>query len=239
MKKAVWKEYFTFSKKERFAVFILFGIIIFFFVLPYFYSREFSRPVVDQKLQQQLEALENTHQDSTVSSNSSESQTTSVSLSSASLFYFDPNRLNAEGFRQLGLRDKTIQTLINYRNKGGHFKQPEDIYKIYGLGKEEADRLIPYIRFTPVEDNGKEAVAQLSQHDPDYKKLDINTATAEEWKTLPGIGDVLSNRIVKFRNSLHGFTSVEDIRRTYGLTDSVFQLIVPYLTISDSTGKSE
>jgi len=230
MKKAVWKEYFTFSKKERFAVFILFGIIIFFFVLPYFYSREFSRPVVDQKLQQQLEALENTHQDSTVSSNSSESQPTPVSLS-ASLFYFDPNRLSAEGFRQLGLRDKTIQTLINYRNKGGHFKQPEDIYKIYGLGKEEADRLIPYIRFTPVEDNGKEAVAQLSQHDPDYKKIDINTATAEEWKTLPGIDDVLSNRIVKFRNSMGGFKSVDDVKKTYGLSDSTFNLIRPYLIL--------
>jgi DNA uptake protein ComE-like DNA-binding protein len=49
---------------------------------------------------------------------------------------------------------------------------------------------------------------------------------------LPGIGDVLSKRIVKFRNSIHGFKSIDDIKKTYGLSDSTFQIILPYLTIS-------
>ncbi|ULT43472.1 hypothetical protein KRR40_08600 [Niabella defluvii] len=34
------------------------------------------------------------------------------------LFSFDPNTLDADGFKKLGLRDKTIRTLLNYRNKG-------------------------------------------------------------------------------------------------------------------------
>jgi hypothetical protein len=46
----------------------------------------------------------------------------------------------------LGLRAKTIQTIINYRSKGGKFKNAEDIRKIWGLRKDEADRLIPYIK---------------------------------------------------------------------------------------------
>ena len=63
-------------------------------------------------------------------------------------------------------------------------------------------------------------------------KIEINTATEEDFKALPGIGDVLSKRIIKFRTSIHGFKSVDDISRTYGLSDSTFQLILPYLTIS-------
>ena len=46
--------------------------------------------------------------------------------------------------------DKTIHTILNYRNKGGRFKQPEDLRKIYGLQKEEADLLIPYVQIKSI-----------------------------------------------------------------------------------------
>ena len=69
-----------------------------------------------------------------------------------------------------------------------------------------------------------------------YKTIDINNATEEDWKSLPGIGDVLSKRIVKFRTSRGGFQSVDDVARTYGLKDSVFQMIRPYLKLA-STGE--
>ena len=35
------------------------------------------------------------------------------------LFEFDPNTINEAGWKRLGLRDKTIQTIQNYLNKGG------------------------------------------------------------------------------------------------------------------------
>ena len=68
-----------------------------------------------------------------------------------------------------------------------------------------------------------------------YKKTNINTATAEDWKAFPGIGDVIANRIVKFRTSMGGFKSVDQVGKTYGLSDSVFQLIKPYLYVKDSS----
>jgi competence protein ComEA len=62
--------------------------------------------------------------------------------------------------------------------------------------------------------------------------IEINTATEDEWKSLPGIGEVLAKRILKFREYAGGFTTVEQVRKTYGLVDSVFQRIVPYLKIN-------
>jgi competence ComEA-like helix-hairpin-helix protein len=153
--------------------------------------------------------------------------------------------LDSADWQRIGLRDKTINIILNYRNKGGRFKQPEDLRKIYGLQKEEADLLIPYVQIKSInklyiqnQKNSNEN-KQTAGIVTSLKKIDINTATAEEFKSLPGIGDILSNRIVKFRSSIHGFKSIEDIRKTYGLSDSTYQLILPYLTINNTISQKD
>lgn len=53
----------------------------------------------------------------------------------------------------------------------------------------------------------------------DLKELvvDINTASATEWDALPGIGEVLSKRVVNYRAALGGFMSVDQVANVYGL----------------------
>lgn len=46
--------------------------------------------------------------------------------------------------------------------------------------------------------------------------LDINAATAEDFKTINGIGEKLSARIVKFRDRLGGFLTSEQLYDVYG-----------------------
>lgn len=148
------------------------------------------------------------------------------------LFEFDPNTLDEAGFITLGLPARTARTIINYRNKGGRFRTAEDLRKIYSLQKEDADRIIPYAKIRTQDGNaivaGNDHPKKVYQKPP-VATLDINTATAEDWKALPGIGDILSVRIVKFRQSIGGFTSIEQVAKTYGLKDSTFQFIKPYL----------
>ncbi|WP_369668949.1 ComEA family DNA-binding protein, partial [Enterococcus faecium] len=54
--------------------------------------------------------------------------------------------------------------------------------------------------------------------------MNINTASDSDWEALPGIGKVLAARIIRFRDKLGGFKTVEEIAKTYGLSDSIFQL---------------
>jgi competence ComEA-like helix-hairpin-helix protein len=67
--------------------------------------------------------------------------------------------------------------------------------------------------------------------------IDINTADTSAFIELPGIGSKLASRIVLFREKLGGFYSVQQIAEVYGLKDSVYQKIFPYLKCDAQTVK--
>ena len=60
---------------------------------------------------------------------------------------------------------------------------------------------------------------------PTEDKININTATPAELKTLHGIGDKKANAIVDYRNEYGRFTSVEEIKRVEGIGDGIFEAI--------------
>lgn len=62
-------------------------------------------------------------------------------------------------------------------------------------------------------------------------KIEVNSATKEDYEKLYGIGKVLSERIVKFRDKLGGFYSVGQLKDVYGIQDSAFQKFKKNLTI--------
>ena len=59
--------------------------------------------------------------------------------------------------------------------------------------------------------------------------ISLNQADTTEWKKIPGIGSGYAKRIVKYRDLLGGFSSVEQLREVYGMTDELFTQISPYI----------
>ena len=59
--------------------------------------------------------------------------------------------------------------------------------------------------------------------------MPVNEADTTAFIALPGIGTKLATRIISFREKLGGFYSVDQVGETYGLSDSSFQKIRPYL----------
>jgi DNA uptake protein ComE-like DNA-binding protein len=59
--------------------------------------------------------------------------------------------------------------------------------------------------------------------------VDVNVADFEAWTNLPGIGKFYAGKILRFRESLGGFSSLEQIATCYGLPDSVYSSMLPWL----------
>ena len=55
--------------------------------------------------------------------------------------------------------------------------------------------------------------------------INLNTATAKELETLPGIGPALAKRIIAFREKRHGFKRVEELLAVPGISEKKWRVI--------------
>ena len=145
----------------------------------------------------------------------------SVSAIPSRKFAFDPNKVSKEELAQLGFSPTLAQRIMNYRSKGGKFKIQSDLKKIYGLDSIFYSQLLPFIALPaqlekPQFAENKKEIITL----PKAIKFDINLADTAQLKKIYGIGNVLSVRIVAYRDRLGGFISNDQLREVYGL-DSV------------------
>jgi competence protein ComEA len=62
-------------------------------------------------------------------------------------------------------------------------------------------------------------------------QLCLNTVSATELEDLPGIGPVLANRIVQYREQHNGFRSLEELKRVKGIGDNLYQKIASFLQL--------
>ncbi len=253
MSRSVHDSYLYFTKKERRGSLLLLLVVVLVSLTPFFISllnpkimntsHEFDEDLAALKTKQTVakknQPSKKVEEDNYQPYDAPSPGSYSTPASAASLSNFDPNTLSAEGWKSLGLRDKTITTIQNYLSKGGRFREPADIKKIWGLFPDEAERLMPYVQIEKAggRENSKPAGTYKPAPAKSTEPVLINESDTAAWIALPGIGGTLSQRIVKFRDKLGGFYSVDQVAETFGLPDSTFQLIKPFLQLSGEVKK--
>ncbi|MEL6866611.1 MAG: helix-hairpin-helix domain-containing protein [Bacteroidota bacterium] len=150
------------------------------------------------------------------------------------LFAFDPNQISYDSLLLLGLSKRVAQTMVNFRNKGGRFRQKEELSKLFGLRRSDYERLLPYVSLDSIVTNSKATSPKSAKTEAKSPSLriDINRASESQWQELKGIGPFYAQKIVRFREKLGGFHQINQIAETYGLPDSTFQKIRPKLVLS-------
>lgn len=232
MKKVV-SAYLQFSKKERIGLAIVLFLLGLFLYLPSLIKP--SLPPLQHSDTAWLNGVDYVDQQRTGSFKKDYANSASVK---PTYFHFDPNTATAHQFVLLGLTEKNAQTILRYRNKGGKFREPKDFLKIWGIEPAVAEALIPYIRIVLSNSPSKyPAVNSNGGYNPTYspKKIpiiEVNSASVTEWEALPGIGPVLATRIVKYRDKLGGFAEIKEVQKTYGISDSLFSIIQPFLQLN-------
>ena len=252
------KDYLNFTRRERIAVLAIAFVMTFVILYPEITARIFPQKkiIADTSWFAEVRQLEQKVPDSFSNDRNSEDDGYAYQYDrpkgnyyvakevKSELFYFDPNKTSVADWKRLGLRDKTIQTIQNYRSKGGKFRKPDDLQRVYGLHQNEFERLAPYVRIETVEIRNPEMFKSPTNenttaktYSSNYRVVDVNIADTSAFIALPGIGSKLASRIVSFRDKLGGFYSVEQLKETYGLPDSTFQKIKQYLKLDNLSVK--
>ncbi len=142
------------------------------------------------------------------------------------LFQFDPNMTSDEDFQRLGLSEKQIATVRKYMDKGGSFRTKDDFFKIWGLSERQKTILADYIFIEE-----KTIIAPEKKVPKVIVQIELNTTDSIALKELPGIGGILSKRIVKYRDILGGYYSMAQLQEVYGLNIQTIQKIENMVTI--------
>lgn len=155
-----------------------------------------------------------------------------------SLFTFDPNTITDSALSVLDIPDKVVSNLKKYRLKGGKFHKPEDIGKLYGMNDSIFQKILPYVSLEPAARVAGETATlrpdsvkhySIRKSAPQFERptatsrqdrtvFELNSADSTVLIRLPGIGPVLAGRIIRYRNLLGGFTSVDQLSEVYGMT---------------------
>lgn len=203
--------WFGYSRKERRSTFIL--LIVLLILIAYRYLL----PLRDAGIEDIPLLIESTDTMKIFSLNSGRDSTC--------LFSFDPNTTPYDSLTELGLSGKQASTLISYRNNGGRFRKPSDIKKIYGIDDETADLLMPYINIKSERSTNRKMKSDSIYFNEQSVMIDLNLTDSAELEALPGLGPVLSSRIIKYRKLLGGFVSVEQLKEVYGLTEATYKIV--------------
>ena len=62
-------------------------------------------------------------------------------------------------------------------------------------------------------------------------KVNINSATASDFENLPGIGPVLAQKIVDYRDQHGPFRSIQDLMKVSGIGQKKFDSLSAYITV--------
>lgn len=152
-------------------------------------------------------------------------------------FNFNPNTVKKEELIKFGLTEKQASNLVNYVKAGGKFKKKEDLKKLYCMSDYLYNQVSPYVIIPQTNEvKNQEAFQSNSTNKASlFSKpsliFDLNQADTLDLQALRGIGPSYARRIYNYGKRLGGYISLEQLKEIYGMNDTLYQKIIPYLKL--------
>lgn len=227
----IFKSHFWYNKSQRNGIFILILLIVIFqFIIVFvdFYSEEkvnIDTPKVIA-FHHQIDSL----------------RKISLENSRLKFFPFNPNYITDYKGAQLGMSLVEIDRLLAFRKTGEFINSRKEFQKVTTISDSLLNSISPYFKFPDwVVERNQNIQLSTSRDTRLFAKkskyiltsTDINLAVKEDLKTINGIGEKLSERIIKYRSKLQGFSKLNQLYEVWGLdTEVVDKLLLVFKVVN-------
>lgn len=220
-----FNSFFKFNRSQRTGVFLLLLLIVanqcvFFFMD--FPSKELSVDTSElQVFYKEIDSLRRIE----------------IENSKPKVFPFNPNYITDHKGYTLGMSLDEIDRLHKYRSKDKWVNSAKEFQQVTKVSDSLLAIISPYFKFPEWITNPRPKT-NWTNYDSYNKprsyeqKIDLNAATAKQLQEVNGIGEKLSERILKFRNRfVGGFISDLQLQDVYGLSPEVIERIKDRFTV--------
>ena len=227
----IFKSHFWYNKSQRNGIFILILLIVIFqFIIVFvdFYSEEkvnIDTPKVIA-FHHQIDSL----------------RKISLENSRLKFFPFNPNYITDYKGAQLGMSLVEIDRFLAFRKTGEFINSRKEFQKVTTISDSLLNSISPYFKFPDwVVERNQNIQLSTSRDTRLFAKkskyiltsTDINLAVKEDLKTINGIGEKLSERIIKYRSKLQGFSKLNQLYEVWGLdTEVVDKLLLVFKVVN-------
>ena len=132
------------------------------------------------------------------------------------VYQYNPNYLTDYRAYTLGLPPEAFDKLLRYRQTNSYVNTPKQFQEVTKLSDSLMEKLLPQLKFS-------KPLYKSKTKNRIILKKDINKASASDFQEVSGIGAVLSERIVKYRSYLSGFSVLEQCYEVCGLDSLLVQ----------------
>ena len=215
----IFKSHFWYHKSQRNGIFILIILIVIFQSIIVF---------VDFSSKEKL----NTDTPKVLAFHYQIDSLSKISIENRRLkiFPFNPNYITDYKGAQLGMSLVEIDKLLAFRKTGKFINSKKEFQNITTISDSLLNNISPYFKFPEwVVKRNQNVELSTSRDIRSFAKkskyvltsTDLNIVSKEDLKTINGIGEKLSDRIIKYRSKLQGFSTANQLYEVWGLSAEV------------------
>lgn len=155
------------------------------------------------------------------------------------IYPFNPNFLTDYRAYTLGIPTDAYDKLVAFRKQNKFVNSDREFQQVTGISDSLLHMISPYFKFPEWVKNKQSNYnfeKQITSISDKYiktqqPKIDLNLATKEQLMEVYGIGDKLSDGIIKYRTKLQGFTFDNQIYEVWGLDREVAEKVLQKFTV--------
>jgi DNA uptake protein ComE-like DNA-binding protein len=225
----IFKSHFWYTKNQRNGILFLLIIIIFLQLILHFKNFD-SQQLVD--LSQPKITFYKKQLDSLKKKSSKKKK--------FKIYPFNPNYISDYKGYQLGMNVDEIDRLLAHREQRLYVNSAKEFQTITKISDSLLQKISPFFKFPEWvqkknnnKNNQQRYIPNSRINVSEITTVDINKATLKDFTAIEGVDEYISERIIKYRSKLQGFSFKEQLFEVWGLDEQMANKILSTFSIKN------